>query len=202
MKRADIFSLGVLASTALGSALVYPRLPAQVATHFDLRGVANDWQPRGVAVWLLPAFGAGLWLVMRVLAPRMKKSGGPPEWAAAGTLGFVCALHVFLLGHALDASLDVNRGAALLIGALFVVLGLLMPRARQNPLFGVRTYWTLRSPESWAKTNRLAGTLFVLGGVLVVLGGLLFPAAAIGLVIAVALAIAVVSTIASYRYAQ
>ena len=42
------------------------------------------------------------------------------------------------------------------LGALFVMLGLVMPRVRRNPWVGVRTPWTLASDENWARTHRFA----------------------------------------------
>jgi uncharacterized membrane protein len=50
------------------------------------------------------------------------------------------------------------------LGAFFVLLGLVLPRVRQNPWIGVRTPWTLASEENWAKTHRFAGYTMTLGG--------------------------------------
>ncbi|WP_288820726.1 SdpI family protein [uncultured Allobaculum sp.] len=55
-----------------------------------------------------------------------------------------------------------------LIGLLLVILGNLMPKARQNSYFGFRTQSTLSSKSVWQKTNRAAGYALTLLGVLTI----------------------------------
>lgn len=50
------------------------------------------------------------------------------------------------------------------VGLLFVIIGLLLPRARPHS-FGVRTPWTLASDRVWIRTHQLAGTLAIAAGV-------------------------------------
>jgi len=58
------------------------------------------------------------------------------------------------------------------IGALFVVLGNLLPRFRSNFFIGIRTPWTLSSESVWARTHRVGGYLMVLIGLLLFVAGL------------------------------
>ena len=52
----------------------------------------------------------------------------------------------------------------IIMGAFFVALGLVLPRVRRNPVVGVRTFWTISSPEVWARTQRVGGYAMVVGG--------------------------------------
>ena len=78
---------------------------------------------------------------------------------------------MFLVGEAaiamraMDPNFDVLRWVFLAIGILFVVAGAVMGRIRQNPVFGVRTRWTLQDKQVWERTQRFTGRLMVLGGV-------------------------------------
>jgi uncharacterized membrane protein len=58
------------------------------------------------------------------------------------------------------------------IGALFIVLGNLLPRFRSNFFFGIRTPWTLSSETVWARTHRVGGYAMVMVGVLLIAAGL------------------------------
>jgi uncharacterized membrane protein len=50
---------------------------------------------------------------------------------------------------------------------MFIALGNYMPQVKDNYLFGVRTAWTLSSPEVWRKTHRLSGRMWMIGGLLI-----------------------------------
>jgi uncharacterized membrane protein len=67
----------------------------------------------------------------------------------------------------------VNVGSVVLTatGALFLVLGNFMGKIRPNWFVGIRTPWTLSSKESWTKTHRLAGWVFIAAGLTAMLLG-------------------------------
>jgi uncharacterized membrane protein len=82
------------------------------------------------------------------------------------------ALHVLMLGLALGWPIDSARAFPILIGALFVGIGNLMPRVRPNWFVGVRTPWTLSSDEVWRRTHRVAARAMIAGGLMLAIGGL------------------------------
>lgn len=65
-------------------------------------------------------------------------------------------------------SVQVNTGAIMniLLGLMFVVMGNILPKSEPNPVFGVRTHWTMASRENWIRTSRLTGWIWVAGGLL------------------------------------
>ena len=173
----DIVAVTSLALSALGSALVYERLPARVATHFDLAGNANGWMDRGTAAAFLPLFGLAIWGFVR-LAPRILPGGDrkrlpPAQIALVSSLTaiFLAALQGLILYVAIVPGASLLSATWLLVGAFFVALGLVMPRVRRNPLVGVRTAWALRSDENWARTQRVGGATMVVGGIVCAIAG-------------------------------
>ena len=55
---------------------------------------------------------------------------------------------------------------ALMLIAIFIALGRVLPDAKPNFWFGIRTPWTLTNPRVWERTHRVAGYLMVVAGVL------------------------------------
>jgi uncharacterized membrane protein len=87
-----------------------------------------------------------------------------------------------------------------LLGALFVALGVLLPRTRRNPFFGVRTAFALASDENWARTQRVGGWTMVGGGIVTIAAGLLgLPAVAIASILTSALVPAIWSWVLAKR---
>lgn len=62
-----------------------------------------------------------------------------------------------------------------LLGALFVFIGRLLPRMQPNWFMGIRTPWTLSSERVWQKTHQVGATSFSIAGVAVMLVGVLAP---------------------------
>lgn len=173
MRRLTVFdgvTLLGFAAALLATWSVYDRLPDPIPTHFALDGTPNDWTAKVYGAWLLPLLFVGIWALVRFLPlvlPRSEKlrlAASSVPLVAMMTGLFMSAVHVVILYVALSPGADVARLTFVLMGALSVALGLVMPRVRRNPLIGIRTPWTLTSDENWARTHRVAGYSMVLGG--------------------------------------
>lgn len=91
------------------------------------------------------------------------------------------------------------RLVIVLFGALFVVIGNLLPRTRPNLAFGIRTSRTLIDRALWIQLHRTCGYLSVALGAVIVISGLLVSAPAIGPVVAAAALSSVVVLLVTYR---
>lgn len=69
---------GLGAATAVRCAMVWPRLPGVVASHFDARGVPNGFQPRAAFVAIALAAQLVVVLVFAALPALMHRI--PPRW--------------------------------------------------------------------------------------------------------------------------
>lgn len=168
--RIDGLGIGATALAFLATALVYQRLPERVAIHFDLAGTPDGFMPRAAAGWGFPLFVAAMWALVRFspsVLPSIERKRLDPRTAsvvAAILAFFLLVLHLTILYGALDADFSVARWVWPAVGALFVALGLVLPRLKRNAVVGVRTPWTLSSDENWARTQRVGGYAMVIGG--------------------------------------
>ena len=60
--------------------------------------------------------------------------------------------------------LDIGKLTLILFGALMVIMGNFMPKAKRNSYIGFRTPATMSSDEIWKKSQRFAGISFAAGG--------------------------------------
>lgn len=150
---------------------IYPQLPAQVPTHWDLAGHPDGWSPRfwGVALWplLMAALALLAWL-LPVVSPqqfRMTAFLGVYRGLMLVVQAFVLVVGVCVMLAGAGHAVPIPLVTALAVGALFIVLGNYMGKLRKNFFIGIRSPWTLASDAVWERTHRLAGWLFVLAGV-------------------------------------
>ena len=152
----------------LVGALVYSRLPEQVATHFDLQGNPDGWSSRAFAVFGLP----GILLAVNLLIPfalqadpKHKNMSGALVTIVVWTVPVVSLLCSGLtLGRALGYDLRIEVVLPVFMGVLFILIGNYLPKTKQSYTMGIKLPWTLASEENWNRTHRLAGFLWVLGG--------------------------------------
>jgi uncharacterized membrane protein len=113
----------------------------------------------------------------------------------------LAVLHVLMLGAGLGWPVSMERVTPLRVGGMFILLGNVLPRARPNWWFGIRTPWTLTNDRVWERTHRLGGYLFVGAGLLLVLAALL-PGAmadvAVPVIVGAVVVAAVVPLVYSY----
>src|SRR5712671_551540 len=168
----------IIAAAVIASAAVYPKLPLSVPTHWDMAGRPNGWSSRLWGAWVMPILLVVIWLSLRFLPaidPRgsnYAKFGDAFNAIVLSIMLFMLGLHFLILRAALGHPVAMERVVPIGVGALFVVIGNLLPRARPNWFVGIRTPWTLSSDRVWEKTHRFGGRLFVVAGFLIAIAAL------------------------------
>jgi uncharacterized membrane protein len=107
-------------------------------------------------------------------------------------------MHVATLGAGMGWPVPVVMVAPVMIGVLFVVLGNVMPRARSNWMFGIRTPWTLTNDRVWERTHRVGGMTFVGAGLLLIVSAFLRPTAMVAVLITASVLASVIPITYSY----
>ena len=184
------------------SAIVYNRLPSEVPLHWNWQGEVDRYGSRLEGAFLMPAIAAGLW-AMLVFLPRIDprranyaKFGGTYGFVINGVITMMMVLHVLILGSVLGWPISIRRVVPAIVGVMLIVVGNVLPRARSNWWFGVRTPWTLSNDRVWAKTHRVAGYLLALAGIAMLLSAA-FPTLVMSIL---ALSAAVFAAVGSVVY--
>jgi uncharacterized membrane protein len=163
----------IVAGVALAAAIwAYPRLPEQVATHWNIRGEPDDYSGRFVGAFVMPLVILAVAAVAQVLPKIDPKRANYPKFLDTywllinGILIFMGVVHLAVLGDALGFPVPFRRVMPVALGFLFIVIGNYLGRVQPNWFLGIRTPWTLSSDTVWRKTHRLGAWVFVAAGVL------------------------------------
>lgn len=171
--RSRWFGLVVAALAAGVSVWAYSRLPAMVATHWNLQGRPDGYSSRFWAAAVMPLVTIGLTGLFNVLPKVDPKRDNYARfldsyWLIANAvLAFTGLAHVLILANGLGYTVQVDRLVPVGVGLLFAFLGNYLTRVEPNWFIGVRTPWTLSSDAVWRKVHRTAGWLFVIAGVVI-----------------------------------
>jgi uncharacterized membrane protein len=194
----------LIAGAVLFSLAVYSKLPDRVPVHWGPSGEPNRYCSRIEGAFLMPAIMIAVWVLMTWFPSRdpraanIAKFRGSYDLVVAVALAFMAGVHVLALGNALGWGVDVTTVVLVGVGLLFIVIGNLLPRARSNFIFGIRTPWTLSSETVWARSNRIGGYSMVAAGLLMVAAAFLDRPARIIVALGSAMAAGLVPIVYSY----
>lgn len=194
----------ILAAVVISIA-AYPNLPEQMPTHWGADGQVNGWSSRLWGAWLMPLMMAAIWLILRAIPhidPRRanyEKFAGMYDALVIVILAFMLVMHGIVIAAATGRDVKMDTIMFPFVGVFIGVMGFLIKRAAPNWFVGIRTPWTLTSDESWEKTHRIGGPLFMALGALMVISSFISPERAIWILVAAAVAIIIFLFAYSYR---
>lgn len=152
--------------------IVWNKLPEQVPMHWNAVGEVDGWGSKGMLVFILPLSLIGIqWVCALVtsLDPQSRYIKGKIVQLVLWICPFISLLvHTLIYTKILGYDLAVEIIMPLVLGLMFMVIGNLLPKCKQNYTIGIKVPWALQDEENWNKTHRFAGKLWVIGGAVMV----------------------------------
>lgn len=181
-------SLGlVLLSFAL-SLVLMGFLPERLASHWNMYGQADGYSGRLSGQYLMPTIQLAVLLLMIAipsldpLKKNIAQFRGTYNGLVVVMAGFLTYLHILTLLWNLGMSMNMNALMAPAFALMLYAAGVLLGKAQQNYMIGIRTPWTLANRQVWDDTHRVGGLVFkVCAGVCLL--GVLFPGAVVYLMV-------------------
>ncbi len=174
--------LQVALALSWGASLVaWPWAPARIPTHWNVQGEADGFMGRFPGLFIAPLVITLLVGLFQVW-PRIDPLGR--NYAAftnvyrqvqTGIVLFLTIVHLLAVAVALGWVADISLAVMLLTGILLIGLGNVMGKLRPNWFLGIRTPWTLSSPDVWTRTHHFAGRLMVGFGLVLIVAALFLP---------------------------
>jgi uncharacterized membrane protein len=202
--RTELALLALIALMFAAALVVWPTAPSEIPVHWNASGEVDRFGGKIEGLLLLPLMALGIYLLMRYLPNidpgrvNYARFGGAYTAIRAGVLLLMAGIYGMVIAWVLKAPVDVSRAVPVAVGALFVLFGSVLGQVKPNWFVGIRTPWTLSSTESWARTHRLGGWLFIALGVLFAMTGL-FKLGSFGFVV-IGASIAAVAVLMVYSY--
>lgn len=169
--------LVLVALMFVAGAILYPRLPGTIPTHWGASGAPDAWSAKSFwSVFSLPLLCLGLYALFIVIPyfdpkrSNLIRSKKAYAMILDGVTAMMTVTFTASLAAAFDRAFPVDRVITLGVGLLFIVIGNYMKTVKRNFTMGVRMSWTVMDDVVWAKTNRLGGYMFMGAGVLAIAG--------------------------------
>ena len=149
--------------------LFYDKMPAELPTHWNFQGQADDYSSKFDAMVLTHGF----LVVMNIFAcfmldndPRNKKQKNfLMTLSKLAMPAIMIVVYTITVMVGLGRDVNVSIIIPLFVGLLFIVIGNYLPKTKRNYTMGIKLPWTLNSDENWRRTHRLGGICFVIIGI-------------------------------------
>lgn len=194
--KIKIVNIAILLATLVGTLICLSYMPDIVPVHFDIHGVADRWGSKYENL-LMPGCMAAMIALWCGVDSGFRKtiSQSTDEKAVAEAKANIKVLNVtftavsvmfaflnfsilYMCASQIDGfvgqEIDIIKIVTILLGASFILLGNIMPKARNNATVGFRLPWTRFNDVTWQKCNRVAGIAMVVSGALSIIAGLVF----------------------------
>ncbi|WP_066640280.1 SdpI family protein [Desulfolucanica intricata] len=177
--RTDWPAIIIIFAGFVAAFFVYPHMPEQVPSHWNLQGEVDDYASRFWGTFGPPLLTVGIYVMMVFLPlidPRrqnyMKFTRAYQVFKIVLVL-FLTGLYVITILYSLGYKVSINRLVPLGVSMLFIVIGNYFGQIRHNYFVGIKTPWTLASEEVWLKTHRFGAKVWVTAGFLGIVGSLI-----------------------------
>lgn len=81
------------------------------------------------------------------------------------------------------------------LGALYIAVGNIIPKARLGAVLGVRTPWSMKNERAWQYSNRFGGGMLFASGVMIIAESLIFRGMTVFYILVGIIAVAVAATV-------
>jgi len=160
----------------LALVMLWDQLPDRVPIHWNLRGEIDGWASKPFGMFIMPITSLGIIALLRFLPgidPKLRRTTGA-HGRMQSVLGilrvvlaaFFVALFCIQVAAALGYTVAAGRIVFSATLLLLAIIGNYLSNLRPNYFAGIRTPWTLESPETWRATHRLGGRLMFFGSLL------------------------------------
>ena len=174
----------ILAAPAVYLALVWNKIPEQVALHFDWAGKADRLGDRNelltTTILLIATNVIVYFILINIYRIDPKRNAaenkGRLRKLAFGVVAFLSGLICMIIYNSLIGNITLNTAFLFAsLGLLFSFIGNYMHNIKPNYFAGFRLPWTLENEDNWKKTHALAGKLWFAGGLFLAITCLFLP---------------------------
>ena len=164
--------------------IVFPNLPQQVPTHFDLTGKPDRWSTRQTFLYLMVGLSIVNALIYLLLCnvhridPKRKAAAnrGRLQKMGIAIIIFMMLVQLWIIYSTQQVEVTTNpRFIFIALGFLLAIIGNYMENIKPNYFAGLRLPWTLENEENWRKTHHYASKIWFYGGLVMAVLSFFIP---------------------------
>jgi len=173
--KTEILPLACITVIFILAAIAWPQAPESIPIHWGLTGEPDNYGGKFFGLYGMPLIVLGIYILfffLPIIDPRhenYKRFWNIYTLIRTIIIFFFTCIQIITFLWVLNIDINMSIAVYMVAGFLLMFLGNYMGKLRQTWFVGIRSPWTLSSEESWNKTHRLGGRLFVIFGLALVI---------------------------------
>lgn len=168
----------------------YRQLPQMIPMHYNANGLVDRFvQKSSWEILVICGLGFLSLIFMKILSACIISDSAKAEKNNVEVTKFImnissflvtilfCAISVYFLigiiGLQKFNNADVFKMGNAALGFLSIILGVHMPKLKQNKVIGMRTKSTLSYEALWNKTQKFSGKVWAFGGIIILIASII-----------------------------
>lgn len=152
--------------------LFWNKIPNRLPTHFNSQMIADSWNSKPVALITLPIILTIVQLFLIIIVSRDPKNENIQPWIQKTVFSIMPVLSAVILLLTVFGSfpsvLQANY-VNLILGIIFIILGIMLGKVQSNYTVGIRIPWTLHSKQNWNMTHKFGEKIYIVGGTIIII---------------------------------
>lgn len=157
--------------------VMFNKLPELVPSHFNQKFEVDQYGSKnGFLIFSLglPLFMYIIKIVLKKIDP-LKENYKRFEKAYSITINILIlmfsSINIAITLYATKNLKSIKEIFFLIFGVAFIALGNYLPQLKRNFFIGIKTPWTLSDEDTWNRTHKVGGIVFIIFGLLFILDG-------------------------------
>ncbi len=188
MKKLYRIIVLLLVLSVISTAVLLILSPDVIPAHYNASGQVDRFGSKYEQL-IFPGFSVLMTVFLFILLQYQKRRNAPETEQKILLCTLIFSLVLFLVleiffgiaaisysGQSIPMNPDiVLRFIFIVTGVLLICFGNLMPKARRNAFFGLRTKWSMANDAVWQKSQRFGGISAVVCGLLLIILTVIVP---------------------------
>ena len=145
--------------------LFYHKMPAELPTHWNFQGQADDYSSKFHAMVVIQGFlvlmNAFLCFMLDSDPKNKQQFNLVMTISKLSMPAIMLLIYIITVMAGFGREVKVSTILPIFIGLLFIAIGNYFPKIKRNYTMGIKLPWTLNSDENWRRTHRLGGICFI-----------------------------------------
>jgi len=166
INKIELFIVSLIIIYAIVACFLYSLMPATIATHWNVNGVADGFTSKLWGIVILPIFFVILLIIYSLFTRSdfFKNINLRRQLDTTIVLSMLFIFYISILSLVYNSGIIFNMSYFIVpaTSALFIAIGFILRNIKErNLFFGIRTPWTIVDDAVWEKTHKLSGWLFI-----------------------------------------
>lgn len=160
----------------IGTAIGITFMPEKVTVHLNILGQSDSVASKYLFI-IYPLIALVIWGIMFLITKMFSKQDNKTNATIVTILTclvmlLIMSIEVYFIIYIFSVStienISLYQVVNIVIGTIYIVMGLLLPKLSKNRYIGIRTSWSMYNDNTWVNSQKRGSLMLILVGIVTI----------------------------------